>query len=726
MISTLTSYRLYAEDMTRSLARVSAQASVEREARYYQENIGQVRTVDDLMDDYRLYSYALKAYGLEDQIGSRALIRQVLESDLSDTSSFANRLTDQRYRQLAGAFDFAAAASEPALQSQAQTDRLVEAYSEHLVRGGAIAGDKVATFEARIGGIKDVDALLRDPVMFEMTAKIVGVDPAIVSRDYLRGLILNTGEGAQPSGGAAFLRDAFSFQPDGKVAPGSAAQTDAQRAAFANRYFVAVGQSTSPQATAFSARHFEAQAKTVTSAADLLADPTVLRVLQTAFGLDPSRDTAAVLTNVLARDTGDGAHAIDALPERTDTEKARKEKLRALNAAFAFDTQGNAPAGAAASAASLARIADAFQQATPRTGDAEIALRTNAFRVQLTRMDSINDLLGNDPVYRRQAFDFILKAFDLDPATESSSKIRRVLQSDPSDPNSYVRRLNDERYENLAAAFNFDAEGKVRAERLAQPVRSQQETASLYARSFGEDQSEYTRGKVREETVAYLEGVGAVKSLDDLLENDAVLDFALRAYGLADEKLRPADIRKLLTSDLSDEDSFARSFGDTRYTDFAAAFAFTPDGRIAASGGSAQSGASFLTTQNLYLVQTLEQEVGATNEGARLALYFLRKSPDITGAFSILSDRALFEVVRTALGLPQSMSQLDIDRQAAILETRMDFDQLKDPRGLDRFISRFSALYDINNPAMQASSPALALLGGGGAGSAAPGILGLF
>ena len=109
MLSTFVTYQLYSSDMQRSLDRVAADPVTKREAEYYKSHIGQVKSVDEFLDDYRLYSYAMKAYGLEDQIYSKALMKKVLESDLNDTKSFANKLSDDRYREFAKAFSFPAA-----------------------------------------------------------------------------------------------------------------------------------------------------------------------------------------------------------------------------------------------------------------------------------------------------------------------------------------------------------------------------------------------------------------------------------------------------------------------------------------------------------------------------------------------------------------------------------------------------------------------------------------
>ena len=41
-----------------TLTRVAQQTDVTRDAAYYKANIGKVHTVDDLLNDYRLYHYA--------------------------------------------------------------------------------------------------------------------------------------------------------------------------------------------------------------------------------------------------------------------------------------------------------------------------------------------------------------------------------------------------------------------------------------------------------------------------------------------------------------------------------------------------------------------------------------------------------------------------------------------------------------------------------------------
>jgi hypothetical protein len=103
-----------------------------------------------------------------------------------------------------------------------------------------------------------------------------------------------------------------------------------------------------------------------------------------------------------------------------------------------------------------------------------------------------------------------------------------------------------------------------------------------------------------------------------------------------------------------------------------------------------------------YLRQTLEENAGQTNEGVRLALNFQRKAPDITNWYDVLADKALATVVRTALGLPDSFATADIDKQAALFESKLDISDFTDPVKLSKVLTRFTSLYEVSHPTASA------------------------
>ncbi len=132
MTSTFLTYRMYAQDLTKSLVRTASRVEVAREEKYYQENIGKVTSVDDLLNDRRLFAYAMKAHGLEDMTYAKAFMRKVLESDLTDAKSFARQLVDSRYAIFANSFSFTkegtVRSSLPYVQNEFQEDDTIGLY----------------------------------------------------------------------------------------------------------------------------------------------------------------------------------------------------------------------------------------------------------------------------------------------------------------------------------------------------------------------------------------------------------------------------------------------------------------------------------------------------------------------------------------------------------------------------------------------------------------------
>lgn len=95
------------KDYSKTLATTAAEPAVARETKYFEANIGKIKSAADLVKNSRLYTYVVKAFGLSDMMNAKALIRKVLEGGISDPKSLANTLHDPRYKALAATFNFA-------------------------------------------------------------------------------------------------------------------------------------------------------------------------------------------------------------------------------------------------------------------------------------------------------------------------------------------------------------------------------------------------------------------------------------------------------------------------------------------------------------------------------------------------------------------------------------------------------------------------------------------
>ncbi len=200
--------------------------------------------------------------------------------------------------------------------------------------------------------------------------------------------------------------------------------------------------------------------------------------------------------------------------------------------------------------------------------------------------------------------------------------------------------------------------------------------------------------------------ITSVKSVDALVDNPRLYRFAMTAFGLESQIFAKGLIRKVLNEGTEDPLAMANKLTDKRFKAFAEAFSFK-DGEAP----STSDPVAMERIVNRFVVHKLETSVGEDTPGARLALYFEREAPKLTSWFQVLADRALSEVVRTVLRLPQEVAGLNIDRYADILEERLDLEDFQDPEKLDKFIKRFTVLYDLDNGPPQAFTPRAALAG---------------
>lgn len=203
----------------------------------------------------------------------------------------------------------------------------------------------------------------------------------------------------------------------------------------------------------------------------------------------------------------------------------------------------------------------------------------------------------------------------------------------------------------------------------------------------------------------YLANIEKVKSIDDFMGDDRIFNYAMKAWGLGDMSYAKAFMRKVLTEGIDSKDTFANSLADPRYREFAKAFNFKQFGSTTTVFDEVRQGAV-----DRYVRQQVEEDAGSQNEGVRLALYFERNASGITSSLGILADKALLQVVETTLGLSKSISLLDLDRQQKLIDDRLNIEDLKDPEKLSKFLTRFTAMWEIDNPTSSATSPAALLI----------------
>lgn len=208
---------------------------------------------------------------------------------------------------------------------------------------------------------------------------------------------------------------------------------------------------------------------------------------------------------------------------------------------------------------------------------------------------------------------------------------------------------------------------------------------------------------VQREVDYYLSKIGSVKTVDEFVSDKRLMTFALTAFGLKDMAYAKAFVRKILKEGQDDSTAFVHKLEDKRYIEFAKAFDFKRYGTATTAFTAVQQGVA-----DKYVRQTLESQAGGNNAGVQLALYFERNAGNLTSATEILTDKAMTQVAKTALRLPDVFSLMDIDKQIAVMEKRIKVTDFKDPVKLEQFIKRFATLWDVDN-ASASQNPALSL-----------------
>ena len=102
---------------------------IQRDTDYFLENIGKIETAEQLVEDRRLLTVALGAFGLDEDIDSKFFIRKVLEDGSLDPDALGNKLADKRYLDFSIAFGFGDYGIPRTQVSDFGTE-IVEAYKE--------------------------------------------------------------------------------------------------------------------------------------------------------------------------------------------------------------------------------------------------------------------------------------------------------------------------------------------------------------------------------------------------------------------------------------------------------------------------------------------------------------------------------------------------------------------------------------------------------------------
>ncbi|MDJ0929488.1 DUF1217 domain-containing protein [Breoghania sp.] len=173
-------------NLDRSLTTVASDPTLERESAYYLENMENVTSIDEFLEDDRLFDYAMKAFGLEDMDYAKTFMRKVLEEGIDDDDSFAKQFTDGKYAAFAETFNFARY-GEVTTTFEATRQDVVDAYLRQTLEekeGSSNEGVRLALYFSRqVSDIESAYDILADQALAEVVYTALGLPDEFASAD---------------------------------------------------------------------------------------------------------------------------------------------------------------------------------------------------------------------------------------------------------------------------------------------------------------------------------------------------------------------------------------------------------------------------------------------------------------------------------------------------------------------------------------------------------------
>jgi hypothetical protein len=276
---------------------------VKREIAYFEANAPKATTAAALLADPRLQDFVLKAYGLTSESGMTALMTKVLNSNPNDPKSFAARLSNSAFTQIAAAFNYggSSTAAKPAAASSAEVDI-----------NGLFQESTFGTFSGTLGGVSVSNVDLSGATTWQGLASTL--QTALRRADgnrtdisvTLKGpnLIFSDAKGRGTASGFAWTRNQANTGPSPTAsspinlvagAPAAAAVGPAvTKSTFITQVVQKYTEAQFEQVIGNSsnelrqARYAQQQLPNITNWYSVIASPPLANVIQTVLGLPPS------------------------------------------------------------------------------------------------------------------------------------------------------------------------------------------------------------------------------------------------------------------------------------------------------------------------------------------------------------------------------------------------------------------------------------------------------
>jgi hypothetical protein len=325
LLSTYVSYQLIAKDMPKAIDRVEREPMVDRETKYYIENISKVKTIEEFVENDRLFRYAMKAHGLEDMAYAKAFMVKALKEGIRDPDSFANKLQDKRYAEFVSTYNFEKYGEKATTFNRAQHDAPTN-FASNVAIGALDSGfdfveNEVGYYVSNISNVKSIDELMADSRLLYVAMGAFGLDSTKETPERIREML--EGGVADPQSPANSLPDkryasfvtAFDFAAHGEATTSRDAVQNAPKQFVLNTSLTVV----KPSAEFVKAEtdYYKANIGKVKSIDDLLRDQRLLRIAMSAYGLNADAEDPRRIRTMLAGGVSDPASPANKLADKS-------------------------------------------------------------------------------------------------------------------------------------------------------------------------------------------------------------------------------------------------------------------------------------------------------------------------------------------------------------------------------------------------------------------------
>jgi hypothetical protein len=187
--SAVAAFAKYKKDPVAARTEFYNRADVQKSITKFQASADKITKLDDLLKDRKTLEFVLTAFGLESEIGNPGKLKAIFNSDKDDPNSYANRLADPRYGELAKFFNVANEGVSKFKSDEIQTkviDKFLTNAFEIALGNENPAAREAVYFLRKINQIDSSVEILGDIALRGIVTTALGLPPQIANQSVLR------------------------------------------------------------------------------------------------------------------------------------------------------------------------------------------------------------------------------------------------------------------------------------------------------------------------------------------------------------------------------------------------------------------------------------------------------------------------------------------------------------------------------------------------------------